>query len=150
MTTIKSATSRGSIEMSRVSTENYLKAILRLTETEEAASTTALAKILEVRPAAVTQMIKVLAERGWLTYKPYRGVQLTSEGRGRAEEIVRHHRLLERYLCDHLGYSPEEAHREAESLEHHISEAFEARIAELMNDPDTCPHGQPIPPKVDK
>lgn len=135
---------------SSVAIEDYLKAILRLTEDGNRANTTALAKQLNVEPAAVSQMIKILAERGWVEYKPYHGVKLTEAGQEIAEEMVRHHRLLERYLCDHLGYSPEEAHHEAERLEHHISEEFEARIAHLMDEPSTCPHGQPIPPKQDK
>jgi DtxR family Mn-dependent transcriptional regulator len=135
---------------SSVAIEDYLKAILRLTEEGGRANTTVLAKQLKVEPAAVSQMMKILADRGWVEYKPYYGAILTEEGKIIAEEMVRHHRLLERYLCDHLGYSPEEAHHEAERLEHHISEEFEARIARLMNEPSTCPHGQPIPPKQTK
>lgn len=135
---------------SSVAIEDYLKAILRLTKEGGRASTTALAKQLSVEPAAVSQMVKILAERGWVEHKPYYGTKLTEAGQKIAEEMVRHHRLLERYLCDYLGYSPEEAHQEAERLEHHISEEFEARIARLMNEPSTCPHGQPIPPKQDK
>ncbi|GBC93767.1 Iron-dependent repressor IdeR [bacterium HR15] len=132
---------------SRVSVEDYLKAILHLSEGGELVSTTALAQRLDCTPAAVTQMCKSLAQQGLVQHQPYRGVRLTEQGRAYAEEIVRHHRLLERYLCDHLGFSPEDAHAEAERLEHHISEEFEDRIAQLMNEPATCPHGQPIPPK---
>jgi len=132
---------------SSVSVEDYLKAILRLSEGGEPVSTTALAQRLDCTPAAVTQMCKSLAQQGLVYHQPYRGVRLTEQGRAYAEEIVRHHRLLERYLCEHLGFSPEAAHEEAERLEHHISEEFEERIARLMNEPTTCPHGQPIPPK---
>lgn len=127
--------------------EDYLKAILRLSEAGEPVSTTALAQWLACTPAAVSQMCKTLAQQGLVHHQPYRGVRLTERGRAYAEEIVRHHRLLERYLCEHLGFSPEAAHHEAEQLEHHISEEFEERIAHLMNEPATCPHGQPIPPK---
>jgi DtxR family Mn-dependent transcriptional regulator len=72
-------------------------------------------------------------------------VRLTPAGEKIALEIVRHHRLLERYLVQALGYSWDEVHAEAEKLEHHISEEFEERIDALLGHPTTCPHGDPIP-----
>lgn len=132
---------------SSVSIQDYLKTIYHLTEGDQPVSTGVLARRLNCTPAAVSQMLPLLSEKGWVVHQPYRGVRLTETGVKIAEEIVRHHRLLERYLVDHLGYDADNAHDEAERLEHHISEEFEAKIAEIMNDPDTCPHGSPIPPR---
>lgn len=93
-------------------------------------------------------MLKLLADRGWAEHTPYYGATLTPAGEAAALEVIRHHRLLERYLMEHLGFGEDEVHAQAEILEHHISEEFEDRIAELMGHPETCPHGNPIPPKV--
>ena len=125
--------------------EDYLKAILLLEEEGGRATTQALAEALGVRPASVTEMLKKLAELGLVRHTPYRGAELTPLGRQVALEVVRHHRLLETFLHQALGYSWEEVHAEAERLEHHISEAFEHRIAELLGHPERDPHGDPIP-----
>ncbi len=125
--------------------EDYLKAILLLEEEGGRATTQALAEALGVRPASVTEMLKKLAELGLVRHTPYRGAELTPLGRRVALEVVRHHRLLETFLHQALGYSWEEVHAEAERLEHHISEAFEHRIAELLGHPERDPHGDPIP-----
>jgi DtxR family Mn-dependent transcriptional regulator len=78
-------------------------------------------------------------------YEKHRGVQLTDEGEQVALEILRHHRLLELFLHQILGFSWDKVHDEAERLEHVISEEFEARIAEVLGDPLHDPHGDPIP-----
>jgi DtxR family Mn-dependent transcriptional regulator len=80
-----------------------------------------------------------------VTHTPYQGVRLTTAGERIALEVVRHHRLLELYLVEALGYSWDEVHDEAERLEHHISEKLEARIAALLGHPEFDPHGDPIP-----
>ncbi|RMG26330.1 MAG: metal-dependent transcriptional regulator [Armatimonadetes bacterium] len=132
--------------MSSPSIEDYLKAIYHLGRGEPV-STQAIADRLEVTPAAVSKMLRTLSRDNLVQHRKYYGVRLTSKGERIAEQMVRHHRLLERYLVEHLGFDPDHVHEEAEILEHHISERFEDRIAELMGHPTECPHGSPIPPK---
>jgi len=127
------------------SQEDYLKQIFLLGDGAQRVSTQDLSIRLDVRPASVTGMIQRLAEQGLVSHEPYRGVRLTDDGRRVALEMLRHHRLLETYLKQVLGYSWEEIHEEAERLEHVISERFEARIAEAMGHPTHDPHGDPIP-----
>ncbi len=124
--------------------EDYLKQVLLLSEGGPV-TTQALAGRMGVRPASVTGMLKKLASLGLVDYAPYRGVTLTEAGRAVALEVLRHHRLIETYLAEALGYDWDEVHAEAERLEHHISEAFEARIAEWLGHPERDPHGDPIP-----
>jgi len=126
--------------------EDYLKVIYRLQANGEA-TTTKIATALEVSSASVTNMVKRLAKLGLVEYASYKGVTLTASGRKIALEIIRHHRLLELYLMEVMGYSWDEVHDEAENLEHHISEQFEDKIAELLDDPTHDPHGDPIPTK---
>src|SRR5579859_7229330 len=108
--------------------EDYLKAIYKLQHETDSVSTTDLARKVCRSPAAVTKMVKQLAEHKLLDYTPYYGVRLTSAGERVALEIIRHHRLLEVYLHQALGYGWDEVDAEAEKLEHHISEEFEDRI----------------------
>jgi len=126
--------------------EDYLKSIYSLqSEDGEPVSTSALADHLDVTPPTVTSMVQKLEERGLVEREKYKGVELTSEGETVALEVVRHHRLLEAYLTEHLDYSWSEVHDEADALEHHISEEFERRVAEALDDPEVDPHGDPIP-----
>ncbi|MFC7138409.1 metal-dependent transcriptional regulator [Halosimplex aquaticum] len=126
--------------------EDYLKAIYYLqNETDDRVRTSALAEYLDVEQPTVTSMMKKLSERGFVHYEPYQGVELTDTGIPVALEIIRHHRLLERYLTDHLEYDWAEVHDEADRLEHHISSQFADRIAEQLGDPAIDPHGDPIP-----
>ncbi len=127
--------------------EDYLKTIYLLQEREGAASITAIAAALEVTPASVTGMIKKLAELKLVRHTPYQDVALTRSGEKIALEMVRHHRLLELYLFQALGYSWDEVHAEADVLEHVISEAFEERMAARLGNPRVDPHGDPIPAK---
>jgi DtxR family transcriptional regulator, Mn-dependent transcriptional regulator len=128
--------------------EDYIKAIYILeTDTEGGVSTTKIAEALEISSASVTNMIKKLAKMGLVRYESYYGTELTDSGKKIALEIIRHHRLLELYLKEVMGYSWDEVHDEAEKLEHHISERFEDTIAELLNHPTHDPHGDPIPSK---
>lgn len=124
--------------------EDYLKALHSL-EQEGKVSTQALADHLGVAPASATQMLKKLTEMGLATHAPYQGASLSAAGRKIALELIRHHRLLETYLHQALGYALEEVHDEAEKLEHHISEDFEARINAVLGNPTHDPHGAPIP-----
>jgi DtxR family Mn-dependent transcriptional regulator len=126
--------------------EDYAKAIYALGRGGEGAVTTnALAARLGVTPGSVSAMLKKLAERGLARHEPYRGVQLTDEGERVALEVMRHHRLLELYLAEHLGVPWDRVHEEAEALEHVISEDLEARIAAKLGHPTHDPHGDPIP-----
>lgn len=125
--------------------EDYIKTVFLLGRDQEAVSTQALADRMQVAPASVTRMLKRLAECQLVAYEPYRGVRLSETGRKVALEILRHHRLLELYLTQALGYSWDEVHEEAELLEHFISEKLEARIAQALGNPSFDPHGSPIP-----
>ncbi len=125
--------------------EDYLKQIYNLGAGRGRVGTQVLAHRLGVRPASVTEMVGRLAQLGLVEHIPYRGVQLTDKGRRVALEMLRHHRLLETYLVEVLGYSWDQVHEEAERLEHVISERFEARISEVMGHPTYDPHGDPIP-----
>ena len=129
------------------SIQDYLKSIYELTESGESASTNALAEKLAVKPGSVTGMIQKLASAkpALVEYQKHQGVTLTREGRKAALEVIRHHRLLEAWLVQTLGYSWDEVHAEAERLEHVISEDFERRIATAMGHPTRDPHGEPIP-----
>jgi DtxR family transcriptional regulator, Mn-dependent transcriptional regulator len=123
---------------------DYLKAIWELAETG-AASTKQIADRLSVAPASVTNMLGRLREKGLVEYEPYRGALLTHRGREEALRLVRRHRLIETFLLEHLGYSWQEVHEEAERLEHAVSDAFTERLAEYLGHPDHDPHGDPIP-----
>ena len=126
--------------------EDYVKTIYHLqTETDDRVRTSEIANRLEVTPPTVTSMVEKLAERGLLDREKYGGVELTPEGQRVALEVIRHHRLLEAYLTEHLDYPWSEVHEEADRLEHHISEDFERRMAATLTDPNVDPHGDPIP-----
>ncbi len=129
------------------SIQDYLKHIYELTENGEVASTNDLAAQLNIAPASVTGMLQKLANAkpALVIYKKHQGVTLTKSGEKVALEVIRHHRLLETFLVNTLGYSWDEVHREADKLEHVISEDFEARMAEALGHPTRDPHGELIP-----
>ena len=125
-----------------------LKAIYRATrDGDGGAHTGALAERLGVTPGTVTSTIKRLADRGYVDHKPYRGVELTAEGRRGAISAIRRHRIVERFLADMLGYAWNEADRLATSFEHELPQEVEDRIFVALDRPQTCPHGFPIPAK---
>jgi Mn-dependent transcriptional regulator len=129
-------------------TGDVLKAIHTLQDREEVGGVALPSDIADrtgTSRAFVTKMLKGMNESGLVEYEPYRGVRLTDSGTRSAVELSRHHRLLERFLTDILGFSPDAAHEEAERLEHVISEEFEERLAAFLGNPLTCPHGAPIP-----
>lgn len=128
-----------------VAVQDYLKAIYALESTEDRVTTSALAHRMGVSAPSATAMAKRLADLGFVERLPYRGVALTESGRRHALEVLRHHRLLERYLVDRLGMPLHEVHAEAELLEHALSEELEARIDEELGYPTRDPHGDPIP-----
>lgn len=130
-----------------VAIEDYVRAIYQLAQEETPVSTTALARRMAVAPASVTGMLKRLHGLGLVNYEPYAGVSLSDSGERMALEVIRHHRLIETFLAEALGVSWDQVHDEAHRLEHHISEALEDRMAEVLGHPLRDPHGAPIPPK---
>ncbi len=126
--------------------EDYAKAIYSLArQGDGTAGTNALAERLGVTPASVSAMVKKLDERGLVRHVRYKGVALTPAGERVALEVMRHHRLLETYLAEHLGVPWDRVHQEAETLEHVLSEYLEGRIAAKLGHPTRDPHGDPIP-----
>jgi DtxR family transcriptional regulator, Mn-dependent transcriptional regulator len=126
------------------SVEDYVKAIWGIAGSS-VASTKDVADRLSIAPPSVTNMFVRLREMGLVEYERYRGVSLTERGREEAMRLVRRHRLIETFLVDHLGYSWQEVHEEAERLEHAVSDGFTERLAEFLGHPDHDPHGDPIP-----
>jgi len=129
------------------SIQDYLKHIYDLSADGGMASTNELASRMAIAPASVTGMLQRLAaaKPPLIIYRKHQGVKLSAAGERAALEVIRHHRLLETYLVQALGYSWDEVHDEACRLEHVISENFEARIANALGDPARDPHGDPIP-----
>lgn len=125
--------------------EDYLKAIFEIQQSEDQVSTSALANHMNVTAASVTGMIKKLAELNLVTYQPYQGVKLTGSGEKIALEVIRHHRLVERYLSEALGVPWDQVDAEADKWEHVLSDDLESRIDEYLGHPTTDPHGSPIP-----
>jgi DtxR family transcriptional regulator, Mn-dependent transcriptional regulator len=125
--------------------QDYLKAIFIEAEEWGSAATSRIAARLSVSAASATNMLKRLAAEGLVDHSPYRGARLTVPGRAAALEVIRHHRLLETYLAEALGVPWDEVHKEAEVLEHVLSEALEVRISERLGHPSADPHGHPIP-----
>ena len=123
---------------------DYVKALWEIAG-PEAAATKDVADRLSVSPASVTNMFGRLQEMGLVEYERYRGAALTQAGLTEALTLLRRHRLIETFLKEHLGYSWEEVHEEAERLEHAVSDVFTERLAELLDHPAYDPHGDPIP-----
>ena len=134
-------------ELMTQSIQDYLKHIYELNENSGSASTNDLAARLNIAPASVTGMLQKLASSKppLVLYKKHQGVTLTKNGEKAALEVIRHHRLLETFLVSTLGYTWDEVHREADKLEHVISEDFEARMAAALGHPTRDPHGELIP-----
>ncbi|MEM5774937.1 MAG: metal-dependent transcriptional regulator, partial [Anaerolineaceae bacterium] len=135
--------------MKSESVEDYLKAIYLIQERQEGAwaSTSSIAAHLGIADASVTGMFKrfAAADPPLAVYEKYGGVKLTQAGEKVALEVIRHHRLVECYLHEMLGYSWDEVHEEAERLEHVISDEMEERLAQALGHPSVDPHGDPIP-----
>src|SRR5438270_13204723 len=127
------------------SQQDYLKALYLLRGEQRPVPTRDLAQRLGISSPSVSEMVARLNAQGLVEHDRYRGQQLTREGRKVALELVRHHRLMDMFLVQVLGYSWDEVHDEAERLEHVISERMEARIFELLGRPELDPHGHAIP-----
>lgn len=127
--------------------EDYLKTIYSLAESDSPVSTSRIAEARQVKPASVTSMLRRLADLNLVNYEKHYGVTLTESGEKIALEVLRHHRLLELYLMEALGFGWDEVHEQADLLEHVISEKLEERIAAALGHPTLDPHGDPIPAK---
>lgn len=127
------------------SVEDYLKTIYQFSESGQVATTTGIAEQLGVAAPSVSGMVKRLAENGLVLHEPYKGVTLTRTGKREALRMLRRHRLIEAYLVEHLGYTWDTVHDEAERLEHAVSDDLVSRMAEALGDPRFDPHGDPIP-----
>jgi DtxR family Mn-dependent transcriptional regulator len=112
---------------------------------DASASTNALADQLNVAAPSVSSMLSKLQDLGFVEHERYRGVRLTKSGSREALRLLRGHRLIETFLLEHLNYTWDEVHEEAERLEHAVSEDFTERLAELLGHPTHDPHGDPIP-----
>jgi DtxR family Mn-dependent transcriptional regulator len=130
--------------------EDYLKTIFRLEEEQSPVSTSRIAAARAVKPGSATSMIQRLHKLNLVNYEKHYGVTLTAAGRDIALEVIRHHRLVELYLIEALGFTWDEVHEQADLLEHVISEKLEERIAAALDYPDFDPHGDPIPSKDGK
>ncbi|HYI25842.1 MAG TPA: metal-dependent transcriptional regulator [Thermomicrobiales bacterium] len=125
--------------------EDYLKAAYHLEAEGGPITTQRMAEELGLSQPSVTNMVKRLDELNLVVHSPYRGITLTETGRRISLEVIRHHRLLELYLSEALGFDLEQVHAEAERLEHHVSEELEARMERALGYPEFDPHGDPIP-----
>lgn len=130
--------------------ENYLKAIFKLTDEEEAdeeglAAIGKVADLLEVTPGTATTMMKQLVRLDFADYQPRKGVRLTSEGHSAVMKVLRRHRILELFLVENLNFDWSEVHEEAEVLEHSASDRLIDRIDVMLGLPARDPHGDPIP-----
>jgi DtxR family Mn-dependent transcriptional regulator len=127
------------------SVEDYLKTIYHLSSQGGFAATSDIAAMLDVAPPSVSGMVKRLSETGLIEHVPYRGVQLTAQGRRAALRMIRRHRVLELFLMQRLGYDWGGVHAEAERLEHAVSDELIDRMATALGQPQYDPHGDPIP-----
>ena len=127
------------------SVEDFVKAVYRLQQSHDRVSTNVLSHELQISAPSVTDMARRMVSAGLVDYRKYQGVVLTPEGQALALRILRRHRLIELYLLRELDYSLGEVHREAEQLEHAVSDRFVEAIAGKLGNPDLDPHGEPIP-----
>lgn len=125
--------------------EDYLETIYHLESENKVPTTNEIASHLKISHASVSENIKKLAANGLINHLPYKGVRLTAKGRKLAVDVVRRHRLSERFLTDKLGVKWEEVHTEAHKMEHGISKVVEDKMYKMLGKPKTCPHGNPVP-----
>ena len=126
-------------------TEEYLQAVYTLADEGGQVIGARLAEFLRISPAAVSEMVHRLEREGLLQLDERKEVRLTDRGFSAASRVVRRHRLAERMLVDLLGYEWWKTHEEAERIEHAMSEEMEERLVRVLGDPQTCPHGNPMP-----
>jgi len=126
-------------------TEEYLEHIFSLEEEGTVPMRARLVERLGISAASVSETVQRLCDQGFVELLDDRSLRLTPKGRTLATSVVRRHRFAERLLVDVIGLEWEKAHREADRWEHAISADVEEKLVELLGDPITCPHGNPIP-----
>lgn len=126
-------------------TEEYLQAVYTLADEGGQVISARLAEFLRISPAAVSEMVHRLERDGLVHLDERKEVRFTERGYAAASSIVRRHRLAERMLVDLLGYEWWKTHEEAERIEHAMSPEMEERLVRVLGDPQTCPHGNPMP-----
>jgi DtxR family Mn-dependent transcriptional regulator len=132
--------------MAQKSTQDYLKTVYGLSKIEELVSTTKISEKLKVAPASVTEMLKKLANDGYIEYSPYHGSTLTEKGLEEAKKVARKHRLLETFLSDVLHIGKDKVHAQACQMEHALSDEAEESLCRFLKHPDTCSDdGETIP-----
>jgi DtxR family Mn-dependent transcriptional regulator len=131
--------------MTSPAAEDYLKAIYQLSEAGAPVSTSAIAERLGIAAGSVTGMLKRLSEAGLVEHTRYYGARLTDDGAANAVRMIRRHRVVEAFLVRVLGYSWDRVHDEAERLEHVVTEELIDRMAAVLGEPESDPHGAPIP-----
>ncbi|HCI0285854.1 TPA: metal-dependent transcriptional regulator [Enterococcus faecium] len=127
--------------------EDYLKIILELSGDTTKVNNKQIVSSLDVSAASVSEMISKLVKEELVEHSPYQGVQLTASGLQKASSLIRKHRLWEVFLVEHLDYSWNEVHDDAEVLEHVTSEHLADHLENYLNHPEHCPHGGSIPKK---
>lgn len=127
--------------------EDYLKIILELGGDTTKVNNKQIVSSLDVSAASVSEMISKLVKEELVEHSPYQGVQLTASGLQKASSLIRKHRLWEVFLVEHLDYSWNEVHDDAEVLEHVTSEHLTDHLENYLNHPEHCPHGGSIPKK---
>jgi DtxR family Mn-dependent transcriptional regulator len=128
-----------------LATQEYLQAVYTLDDDGAQVIAARMAEFLNISPASVSEMVHRLEREGLLAVDDHKSVRLTADGRRIAERIARRHRLAERLLVDVLGYAWWKTHEEAERIEHAMTDEMEERIAKVLGNPQTCPHGNPMP-----
>ena len=127
--------------------EDYLKIILELGGDTTKVNNKQIVSSLDVSAASISEMISKLVKEELVEHSPYQGVQLTASGLQKASSLIRKHRLWEVFLVEHLDYSWNEVHDDAEVLEHVTSEHLADHLENYLNHPEHCPHGGSIPKK---
>jgi len=128
------------------STEMYLKTISELAEKEDSpVPISALAERMGVSNVSATEMVHRLGKQGLLQHTPYKGVSLSGNGRLRATAIIRSHHMWESFLAEKLELPWQQVHDFACRLEHATDAAVTESLANYLDQPQRCPHGNPIP-----
>lgn len=126
--------------------EDYLRAIYLLqSELDRPIKSVELVEKMQLTKSTVSQRLKELQAKGWITQGKYQPIEMTDSGRKLAENLTYKHRIIEMFLLEKLGLSAREVHQEAHQLEHACSEKVILKIAKMLGNPKNCPHGQPLP-----
>jgi DtxR family Mn-dependent transcriptional regulator len=127
-----------------VAEEEYLQTLYWLSEAGLPMTGANIARAMQLSAPTVHEMIGRLERDGYITRSPSKAISFTDSGAEHAGQVVRRHRLIERFLTDVLGIPWDEVHEEAERLEHAMSPVLEERMLAAIGDAKTCPHGHPI------